>query len=244
MREQLACEWRDVWVYYGRLAALQGVSLEVRRGEVVGLFGHNGAGKSTLLKVLLGLTPLQRGQVLVDGEVMNSDRLREFRRRVGYVPQMLRPEENLPVSAWEVVMTSQWARIGWGRLPQAQHRQAVADALQQVGALHLANKPFGQLSGGEQQRVLLARALASSPSLLLMDEPTSSLDWHLTQELVRLVRQAHESNNLTTIVVSHDTLFLKHLCDRVAVIERGRVVTVLRASHLLGYMEEQGWQQY
>jgi ABC-type Mn2+/Zn2+ transport system ATPase subunit len=234
-----ACELRRVWVSYGKTPALRGVSLQVARGELLGLFGHNGAGKSTLLRTLLGLVPVQSGEVFVEGFPVQKRDLLHLRQRMGYIPQILRVDAGAPVSARDVVMMGQYAQIGWGRFPSRQHREAVHRALQAMGVAHLADKPFGHLSGGEQQRVLLARALAQSPRLLLMDEPTNSVDWQFVRDLAKLIRAVHEANALTTIVVSHDAPFLARLCDRVVLMEGGEILGEMPASLLWKRVEQE-----
>jgi ABC-type Mn2+/Zn2+ transport system ATPase subunit len=235
----LACELRQVWVSYGRTPALRGVSLQVEEGELLGLFGHNGAGKSTLLRTLLGLVPIQSGQAIVRGVPVQNGYPPHLRHQIGYVPQVLRADPSAPVSARDVVMMGQYAQIGWGRLPSRQHNERANQALQAMGITHLADKPFGRLSGGEQQRVLLARALAQSPHLLLMDEPTNSVDWQFVRDLTKLIRKVHDTNALTTIVVSHDAPFLAQLCDRVVIIEAGQTLLELPASALLKWVEQE-----
>lgn len=237
--KQAACELRQVWVSYGKTPALRGVSLQVAQGELLGLFGHNGAGKSTLLRTVLGLVPVQSGEVFVDGVPVQKKHLLRLRQQIGYVPQILRVDAGAPVSARDVVMMGQYARIGWGRLPSRQHHEVAYRALQAMGVAHLADKPFGHLSGGEQQRVLLARALAQSPRLLLMDEPTNSVDWQFVRELARLIREVHEANVLTTIVVSHDAPFLARLCDRVVLMEGGEILGEMPASLLWKRVEQE-----
>jgi len=234
-----ACELREVWVAYGKTPALRGVSLRVEQGELLGLFGHNGAGKSTLLRTLLGLVPVQSGEVFVEGVPVQKRYPPHLRQRIGYVPQILRVDAGVPVSARDVVMMGQYAQIGWGRLPSRQHHKAANRALQAMGIAPLADKPFGHLSGGEQQRLLLARALAQSPHLLLMDEPTNSVDWQFVRDLAKLIREVHETNALTTIVVSHDAPFLALLCDRVVLMEGGKTLAEMPASALLKWVEQE-----
>lgn len=233
---QVACELREVWVFYGKTPALRNISLRVGQGELLGLFGHNGAGKSTLIRAILGLVPVRQGQILVNGVPCIGSSLPQLRQQIGYVPQMLNIDPRTPVRAWDVAMMGQYARIGLLRFPSRTHRQTVADALQKMGVLHLAHKPFGHLSGGEQQRVLLARALASAPHLLLMDEPTSSVDWQFVRDLTSLIRQVHQASKLTTIVVSHDAPFLAQVCDRVVLMEGGSILGDLQARDLLTYI--------
>ncbi|MDW8103643.1 MAG: ABC transporter ATP-binding protein [Armatimonadota bacterium] len=232
-----ACELRQVWVFYGRTPALRGVTLQVASGELVGVFGHNGAGKSTLLRTVLGLVPVQRGEVWVEGIAVRGKNLLPLRRRIGYVPQMLRVDTGVPVLAREVAAMGLYAQVGWVPFLTREHREAVQRALHAIDIAHLADKPFGHLSGGEQQRVLLARALAQSPRLLLMDEPTSSVDWQFVRELSALIRQVHRDNGLTTLVVSHDAPFLARLCDRVVVMESGAICADLPACKLLEHLE-------
>jgi len=234
-----ACELREVWVAYGKTPALRGVSLQVEQGELLGLFGHNGAGKSALLRTLLGLVSVQSGEVFVEGVPIHQRYPPHLRQRIGYVPQILRVDAGAPVSARDVVMMGQYAQIGWGRLPSWQHHEAANRALQAMGIAHLADKPFGHLSGGEQQRVLLARALAQSPRLLLMDEPTNSVDWQFVRDLRKLIREVHEANALTTIVVSHDAPFLAGLCDRVVLMEGGKTLAEMPASALLTWVGQE-----
>jgi len=234
-----ACELREVWVAYGKTPALRGVSLQVEQGELLGLFGHNGAGKSALLRTLLGLVSVQSGEVFVEGVPVHQRYPPHLRQRIGYVPQILRVDAGAPVSARDVVMMGQYAQIGWGRLPSWQHHEAANRALQAMGIAHLADKPFGHLSGGEQQRVLLARALAQSPRLLLMDEPTNSVDWQFVRDLRKLIREVHEANALTTIVVSHDAPFLAGLCDRVVLMEGGKTLAEMPASALLTWVGQE-----
>lgn len=231
------CELRDVSVFFGRFPALRDVSLGVEEGELLGLFGHNGAGKSTMLRAILGLVPTTSGQILIGGTPVSKEHLPQLRRRIGYVPQMLNVQAGAPILAWEVVMTAHYAQIGLGRFPALEHREAARRALQVMGVQHLAHKPFGHLSGGEQQRVLLARAIAAKPQLLLLDEPTSSVDWQFTRELVQIIRETHLTNALTTIVVSHDASFLARLCDRVVLLEQGRILGETDGRELLTTLE-------
>lgn len=234
---QIACELQEVSVSLGGTPALRNVSLRATQGELLGLFGHNGAGKSTLLRAILGLVPLQSGQIWVDGVLSTHSSLRQLRRRIGYVPQVLNVDLGVPVTAWDVAMMGQYAQVTPGRFPTREHLEATSRALQRMGVLHLAHKPFGHLSGGQQQRVLLARAIASAPYLLLMDEPTGSVDWQFAQQLTCLIREVHEANALTTIIVSHDAPFLAGLCDRVMLIERGQMLGEMPGRDFLKYIE-------
>lgn len=200
-------------VCYRKKRVLHDLTLHVQRGELLGLFGPNGSGKTTLLRLIRGLiTP-------VSGSVNTSSNA-----RIAYMPQIVNVDPRMPVTAFEVVMMGRYGRIGLFRRPQTEDYAAAEHAMDSVNAGHLAKRPFGQLSGGEQQRVMIARALAQDPEILLLDEPTNSLDWESQGRVRELIRTVHEECCLTTIVVSHDVLMLAELSDRIVHIEGGRII--------------------
>lgn len=203
---------------------LKNISLELRKRELLGLFGPNGAGKTTLLKLIEGLVPLIEGRVSILGKELSRANLRWIRTSTSYVPQGFLVDARMPVNAREVVLMGRYGRIGLFRKPRTQDLDAATVALQQVDALHLASYPFGQLSGGEQQRIMLARALAQEPQLLLLDEPTTSLDWESQGRFCDLLRKIHDERGLATILVSHDVDLLIRVCDRIVLIEDGRTI--------------------
>jgi tungstate transport system ATP-binding protein len=190
--------------------ALVDVSLCVHAGERVALIGANGCGKSTLLRVLHGLLPLDGGLVW---RAPGLAQAMVFQR-----PRMLR------MSALNNVALGQWiAGVRWGDA-----RQRAALALQRVGLEALAQRPAHKLSGGQQQRVALARACAASPQVLLLDEPTSSLDPHAKREVEALVQQfAVEDPHMTLIFSSHNLGQVKRIATRVIYLEQGRIVADL-----------------
>lgn len=181
---------------------LEDIQLDIKAGSFVGVLGPNGAGKSTLLRVILGLIVPVVGEVRVFGEPP-----RERRRRgqlTGYLPQRPLADPHFPVSALEVVLMGRYGLIGWGRRPRARDYELARQLLARVGMAGKEDRPIGALSGGEQQRVFIARALSVEPRLLLLDEPTISLDACAQDELYDLLRQLKEELGLTIIMVSHD----------------------------------------
>jgi len=160
-----------LWVRYNNHPALEDVSLLVSKGDILGIIGPNGAGKSTLLKTILGLIPAWRGQIRVLGEPVATNR-----RLVGYMPQVEQVDWDFPVTAGDVALMGRYARRGLLRRTTGEDREAAAAALDRVGILDLRNRLIGELSGGQRRRVLLARALANQPELLLLDEPMAGLD--------------------------------------------------------------------
>jgi zinc/manganese transport system ATP-binding protein len=197
-------------------------SLSVAPGEFLAVLGPNGAGKSTLLRVLLGLERPSAGEV----EILGSQP-RRGNPAIGYVPQRRTLNADLSVRGRDLV------RLGldgthWGTgLPGAKRRQyeaLVVEALASVGATPLADRPIGQLSGGEQQRLLLAQALVGRPRLLLLDEPLASLDPRSQVAMAQLVASVARSQAITVLLVTHDISPLQSVVDRVIYVAGGRVV--------------------
>jgi zinc transport system ATP-binding protein len=193
---------RDLWVTYNHRPVLEEVSLDIEANTCVGVLGPNGAGKSTLLKVILGLIPPSRGEILVFGE--NPRQSRTSGNFVGYLPQRPLTNPRFPISVLDVVLMGRYGRIGLGRRPQRQDREAAMALLTRLGIPQLANRSIGEISGGEQQRVFIARALAVNPRLVILDEPTISLDACSQDEVYDLVKGLKDEMQLTVIMVSHD----------------------------------------
>jgi len=204
--------------------ALDDVTLSIRPGEIFGIIGESGAGKSTLLELINGLTRPTAGDVTVRGAaVADLDRagLRELRRDVGVVFQGVHLLSNSTVRD-NVRLPLRLAR-GDMQKKSSQQRDAVDEILSFVGLSHRADHFPAQLSGGERQRVGLARALVSRPPLLLCDEPTSSLDASTTADVLRVLSDAREKLGTTVIVITHDLDVVKAICDRAALLEKGRL---------------------
>ncbi len=202
---------------YGEAPVLEGVDLEVAQGEFLGLVGPNAGGKSTLLKLILGLFEPQAGRVLVLGRPPD-----QARRLLGYVPQYPAFPRDFPITVEQVVLMGRlgsgqgWRRWlgGWS---QTDHVAARA-ALQEVRAEDLAGRRIGTLSGGQLQRVLVARALVGQPRLLILDEPTANIDQRMEGEIFDLLRVLNK--RMTILVVSHDVAFISAYVTRVACLNR------------------------
>jgi zinc transport system ATP-binding protein len=205
---------------YGRTQVLDDVSLSVRPGEFVALVGPNGSGKSTLLKILLGSLEAQRGSVRLVGS--SPGQLRD-RGRIGYVPQRPSLSPDVPATVEELVSAGRLSRRGWWRLFTDKDREAVAHAMESVGLAELRHQPLSQLSGGQQQRAFIARAFASEPELLVLDEPIAGVDaesqLRFRDSLVHLLRD-HGSG---VLLVSHELSAVSKDIDRVVVL-KGRVL--------------------
>ena len=209
-------------VSYREDVALRGVSLSVTPGEFVGIVGPNGAGKTTILTVVNGLGKLRHGSVRVLGQMLNGNG-HSLRKRVGYVAQVQNIDPRMPVNVREVVMIGRYGIMGLFRRPSKKDWQIVDEMLELVGMARLATRPIGHLSGGEQQRVAIARCLAQEPEILLLDEPTASLDWRAKIDILELVKLIHETRKLTTLFVTHDLSALPTACDRMVLMKEGLI---------------------
>jgi zinc transport system ATP-binding protein len=197
--------------------ALKNITLRVEPGERLGILGPNGGGKSTLLKLTLGLLQGYTGRIQIFGLSPQEARRR---RLIGYVPQRIEAELAFPLSVRQVVQMSAGLGCAWWRPLPVSIRQDVDRALDLVGAAALAERPVGKLSGGQLQRVMIARALACRPRLLLLDEPTVGIDVAGQQRFADLLRTLHEELRLTIMVVSHDIRTIAAGSDRVACLSR------------------------
>lgn len=211
-------------VYEGeRHATLDGVTMRVAQGEQIAITGPNGAGKTTILEVINGLLPITSGSVLAFGEAVTRDSHR-LRSRIAYVPQNLFLAPDTPFLVRDVVTAARFGRIGRWRLPGSEDRRQVDVALEAVGMTFAARRPIGRLSGGQQRKVLLARAVAQEAALLLLDEPTANLDPTSKHEIADLVATVRVALDATSIVVSHEAGPLLDASDRVIAIDAGQVV--------------------
>ncbi len=192
-------EIENLYVYYHNHCALEDINLKVNQKDYLGLIGPNGAGKSTLLKVLLNLVKPDRGRVKIFGE--NPKRVRG---RLGYVPQHVHFDKSFPINVVDVVSMGKLNNNSglFSRYSRADLKQ-VDRILQKLDIGFLRNRQIGQLSGGELQRVLIARALAAEPEILLLDEPTASVDAASKSQIYSIL-QSLNNDNMTIILVTHD----------------------------------------
>jgi ABC-type Mn2+/Zn2+ transport system ATPase subunit len=195
-----------VHVELGGRKVLEDISFCVHPGDFVGIIGPNGAGKTTLLRTLLGLVPAAQGRVEVFGRAPGSQRPES--RNIGYVPQRNAVARSFPASVGDVVMMTRLTRPGLLRVPRAGDWTEVSRTLELVGLAGYEHRPVGQLSGGEQRRVLLAQALCEGTRLLVLDEPTIGLDLPAEQEFYGLLRRLQQEQGMTILVVSHDLVAL------------------------------------
>ncbi|MFZ7128369.1 MAG: metal ABC transporter ATP-binding protein [Desulfobacterales bacterium] len=204
---------RDLWFAFNGQMVLEGVSLSVPEKDFVAMIGPNGGGKTTLLRIILGLLEPRSGTVRVLGRPPA-----EVSHRIGYVPQNVNINREFPVSALDVVlMGKRKPGRGWSR-PSRKDRVAAHEALDRMEMGAYCERRIGELSGGQRQRVLIARALATDPSLLILDEPTASIDTRGQAALYALLKKLNETR--TIIVVSHDLIAISTHVKSVACVNR------------------------
>jgi ABC-type Mn2+/Zn2+ transport system ATPase subunit len=205
-------EFRDVTLGYGHRPLLRRLEFDIAEGDFLGLVGPNGSGKTTLLRALLGtLEPLSGIIRLAPGI------------RFGYVPQREQIDPRWPLRVIDVVLMGRYHRIGLGRRPSAADRSAAINALEHVGIADLAERHLSSLSGGQKQRTLIARALVGAPTVLILDEPTTGLDLVSTTQILSLVRELHERDRITVLMVSHMLNEVANYVDRLGLLVNGEI---------------------
>ena len=210
--------FEGVTISYEETTALEEATFEVPERAFVGILGPNGSGKTTLLRAILGLVTPSRGRIYV-GELC-CHQLRKVRREVGYVPQKSRVDPQFPVEVLDVVLMGLYPAMGLLRRPGKAERRKSIEALGSVGMADLAGRPAGHLSGGQLQRVLIARALVRDPRILLLDEPYTGLDARSQTAVMDLIHRTHQERGLTTLLVTHDVNPVYPYLDLVIAINR------------------------
>jgi iron complex transport system ATP-binding protein len=204
----------------GDAFTLAGVSLNVERGGFVGLLGPNGCGKTTLLKLLGGTLAPQAGTVTLDGKPLAGLSRRHIAQQIAIVPQETHPMFDFTVM--EMVLMGRHPHLETFAIEGPADVAIAHEALAATGTVHLTERAFMTLSGGEKQRVVIASALAQSPDVLLLDEPTASLDLGYQIEIAALLRRLNRERQVTLVVATHDLNLAASLCDRLVLLKAGR----------------------
>ena len=202
-----AIEIRSLTVHAARRCLLEVEDLRIEAGSVVALMGPNGAGKTTLLRTCLGLAKPNAGEVKVLGENVSSlsgAALAGLRRRIGYVSQLLPARSELPLTVREVVAIGRTARAGLFHPLSREDWQTVDQWIERLGMARLAARAFCQISGGEQRKTIIARAMAQEPELLLLDEPTANLDLGWRERIVETVQTLYSQTRISVVLVCHE----------------------------------------
>jgi general L-amino acid transport system ATP-binding protein len=211
---------RDVHKWFDQFHVLKGISLTVKKGEVVVIFGPSGSGKSTFIRCLNRLEEHQKGQIIVDGIELGNDirNVERIRQEVGMVFQQFNLFPHLTVMQ-NITLAPFWVR----RVPRAQSRELAMQLLSRVGIPEQADKYPAQLSGGQQQRVAIARALAMQPRIMLFDEPTSALDPEMIKEVLDVMIELARTG-MTIVAVTHEMGFARAVANRMIFFDKGEIV--------------------
>ena len=213
MADKEVVKLEGVWVQYNGVPILEGINLAIEQDDFLGIIGPNGGGKTTLLKVILGLISPSRGKVSVLGKPPEKSR-----SKIGYVPQHNLFDRDFPINVWDVVLMGRYGKSGLFRRYSSEDRRATQDALQTVGMLDYKDRQMGKLSGGELQRIFIARALVAEPRLLLLDEPTASVDPAMQTDFYELLEKLKKQ--MAIVLVSHDISAVSIYVDKLACLNR------------------------
>lgn len=212
---------KDADVILGDKLILEKITLSVDRGQFVAIIGPNGAGKTTLFKVILGLIPAESGTVELFGK--NPEKLGSDRHRLAYVPQIRSVDMQFPLKVKNAVLMGRYARLGLLHSPRGKDREIAWEMMEKTGVADLAEKPINKLSGGQMQRVFIARALTAQPDILFLDEPTNGVDQFYTSSFYDLLKDLHREQ-MTILMVSHDVGVVAGFVDTVACLNRRLIV--------------------
>lgn len=209
MKKQAAIEIQQLSAGYEHDIIIENINCTIFEGDIFGIIGPNGGGKTTLLKALLGLLPALKGTIHIYGKPPKTGS-----KYIGYVPQHAEFDKQYPISVWDVVLMGRRSIRGSHPWYSAEDKQATHDALEKVGMQKFIHQHISQLSGGQRQRVFIARALVSNPRLLLLDEPTASIDKDAQASFYSLLKQINK--NVTIILVTHDIGVIPSYVNRIA----------------------------
>lgn len=209
----------DVSVAYQNTVALYDVNIDIQKNNFVGICGSNGSGKTTLLKTILGEVKPFKGIInLFDKNIYDLRRKDKF--KIGYVPQIQPIDRNFPALVEDVVAMGRYAQVGFLRKFKDKDKILITNALETIDMLDYACRPIGHLSGGQQQKVWIARALAQNAEILLLDEPVSALDFKMTKSVLDLLKKLNEENDKTIIMILHNIKLLKEYAKRLVCLNK------------------------
>lgn len=204
----------DVSFAYENKKVLQHIQLDIQKGMFLGLVGPNGGGKSTLIKIILGLLKPDSGKIyLLDQPI---DKFKAW-NKIGFVSQKANSfNKGFPATVYEVVSMGLTSKVGLFKFLNKNHKRKILEAIEAVGMSAYTYENIGDLSGGQQQRIFIARALVSEPEILILDEPTVGIDYKYVEQFYKLLRDLNHKNNITMLLVSHDTGVMTEYANSVA----------------------------
>ncbi|WP_215508611.1 ABC transporter ATP-binding protein [Peptoniphilus sp. EMRHCC_23] len=204
----------DLRFSYGKNDVLKGVNLSVKQGDFLAFIGANGSGKSTLIKLLLGIEKPTSGTIEYDGKPLGKDT--DF-SRISYVPQLMVASYDFPITVEELVDLGLYGE----KLNEEERKSRIDDALSLVDLEDFRHRLYGALSGGQRQRVLIAKALISMTDVLILDEPTTGIDFKAREELFHILRHLHDVHGITILMITHELHLVEEIIDGIYVLEDG-----------------------
>jgi len=209
----VAIDIKNLSAGYDAETIIEKVNLQINHKDFFGIIGPNGGGKSTLLKAILGLIPIQKGSIHIFGKPPEQGR-----KYVGYVPQYAEFDKHFPISVWDIVLMGRRAMRGMSPWYSQKDKKSAENALKKVELLDCKQRHISELSGGQRQRVFIARALAANPHILLLDEPTASVDKDMQETIYQFLQEIN--NEITIVLVTHDIGVLSSYVNRVSCMNR------------------------
>jgi len=214
-------ETKNLSVPYGQTEAITNVSFTIEKGDFVGLAGPNGAGKTTLIKTILGLLPTSKGEIKLFGKT--KEKFNDW-GKIGYLPQKLSTINALfPATVDEVVTLGLLSQKKFPRRITANDQKRTSETLRELGIFDLKKRMLSELSGGQQQKVLLARALVSNPEILIFDEPSTALDPESRESFFQLIQKLNKKNGTAVILITHDTGYIGQYANKLLYIDKSLV---------------------
>lgn len=214
-------ETKNLSVHYGQTEALKDISFAIEKGDFVGLAGPNGAGKTTLIKAILGLLPISKGKIGLFGKT--KEKFSDW-GKIGYLPQKFSTINTLfPATVDEVVMLGLLSQKKFPKKITISDHKKVDDILQELGISELKKRMLFELSGGQQQKVLLARALVSNPEILIFDEPSTALDPESRESFFQLIQKLNKQDGIAVILITHDTGYIGQYANKLLYIDNGLI---------------------
>jgi len=211
-------ESENISVHYGQTEALKGISFIIETGDFIGLAGPNGAGKTTLVKAILGLLPISKGKIKLFGK--DREDFTEW-GRIGYLPQKNSTINTLfPATVDEVVMLGLLSQKKWPRRMNKNDLIRTDEVLQELGIYNLKKRMLSELSGGQQQKVFLARAIISNPEVLIFDEPSTALDPESRNDFFKMINKLNKEKGVAIILITHDTGYIGNYANKLLYIDR------------------------
>lgn len=211
-------------IYEGeKIPVIKDINIQVKSGEFISIIGPNGAGKTTLLETINGILDYKQGTGLVLEKKIHKNKI-WIRKQTGYVIQNFEMDPRAPFLCKDIVMSGRTGKIGLFRFTSKKDWEKVWQSMSMVGMIDFAKRPIGKLSGGEFQKILLARVIAQEPKILLLDEPLSNLDLSSRKQMEILLNRIHEKQGITILMISHDLSSIPSNCNRVIVLDRGQII--------------------